>query len=55
VLVAVSHAEAMIAYLDFVHLLALTTWVESVDEVNALLPSHSGFWRWVGRHIRNAL
>lgn len=55
VLVAVSRAEAMIAYLDFVHLLALTTWVKHVDEVDALLPSHSGFWRWVGRHIRNAL
>jgi hypothetical protein len=55
VLIAVSRAEAMIAFLDFVHLLALTTWVEHVDEVDALLPRHSGFWRWVGRHIRNAL
>ena len=45
----------MVAYLDFVTILLTTTWVDNVDELDALIPQHSGFWRWVGRHIRNAL
>lgn len=54
-LYVVSGGPAMVAYLDFVTILMTTTWVDSVDELNELIPQHSGFWRWVGRHIRNAL
>jgi hypothetical protein len=55
VLVVVPRLEAMIAYLDFVYTMGLTTWVRDIQEVDALLPSHSGIRRWLGRHLRNAL
>jgi hypothetical protein len=55
VLFVVSQDAAMLAYFDFVYLMGLTTWVETVDQVNALLPPHSGVRRWIGRHLRNAL
>jgi hypothetical protein len=54
-LFAVSGSSAMAGYLDFVTLMGETTWVRSIEELTALIPAHSGFWRWVGRHIRIVL
>jgi phosphatidylserine/phosphatidylglycerophosphate/cardiolipin synthase-like enzyme len=54
-LYAVSGSSAMTAYLDFVALLSETTWVRTIEELGELIPPHSGFWRWVGRHIRIVL
>ena len=54
VLVLVARLRAMTAYLDFVSTMMLTTWVETLEELEALLPHKSGRARWVGRHLRNA-
>ena len=55
VVFVVSGINAMIGYLDFVGIMGLTTWVRDVEELNELIPAHSGFNRWLGRHLRNAL
>jgi hypothetical protein len=54
-LYAVSGSSAMVAYLDFVVLMGETTWISNIEELSELIPPHSGFWRWVGRHIRIGL
>jgi hypothetical protein len=51
----VSHMGAILGYLDFVGLMAQTTWVESAEEMEPLLPTQSERWRSIGRFIRNAL
>ena len=51
----VSHMGAMLGYLDFVGLFAHTTWVETIEEMEPLLPTQSDRWRRIGRFIRNAL
>ena len=51
----VSHTGAILGYLDFVGLMAATTWVESTEEMEPLLPTQSERWRSIGRFIRNAL
>jgi hypothetical protein len=53
--VCVAGAEAMIAYLDFVSILARTTWIESVEQVDELIPPQSGFKLWMSRFVKNAL
>jgi hypothetical protein len=55
VLVLVSGVHAMISYLDFFSLMSLTTWVESVEEVEKLLPRYGGFWYKIARYMKNAL
>jgi hypothetical protein len=55
VLFVVSDIYAMVAYLDFVDTMLLTTWVESVEELEELLPPYGGFWEWIGRYMKNAL
>ena len=55
VLVLVSGINAMISYLDFFSLMSLTTWVESVEEVEELLPRFGGFWYKIARYMKNAL
>ncbi len=55
VLYVVGRAWAMVAYLDFVSLVGQTTWVESVEELEELLPRYSGFWKWLGRYLKLAL
>ena len=54
VTVLVAGIRSMTAYLDFVTTLMLTTWVDTPEELDALLPHKSGRARWVGRHLRNA-
>ena len=51
----VSHMGAILGYLDFVGLMADTTWVETGEEMEPLLPRQSDRWRRIGRFIRNAL
>jgi hypothetical protein len=51
----VSDIYSMIGYLDFVNIIGLTTWVESIDELNELLPEYGGFWYKVGRYVKNAV
>ncbi|MGD9346051.1 MAG: hypothetical protein PVH84_09335 [Candidatus Aminicenantes bacterium] len=51
----ISHLASMIAYLDFIGLMGRTTWVESIEEMEELLPRFSGFWYKIGRYIKNAL
>jgi hypothetical protein len=53
VTVLVARLRSMTAYLDFVTTLMLTTWVDTPEELEALLPHKSGKARWVGRHLRN--
>ena len=55
VLVLVSGIFAMTSYLDFFSLLSSTTWVESVEEVERLLPRFGGFWYKISRYMKNAL
>jgi hypothetical protein len=55
VIYVVSYIEAMIAYLDFVGLMGRTTWVESVEQLEQLLPLFTGFMYNIGRYIKNAL
>ena len=51
----VSDVHSMHAYLDFVNILGVTTWVETVEELNELLPEYGGFWYKVGRYLKNAV
>ncbi|MBN1781092.1 hypothetical protein JW948_08220 [bacterium] len=49
------HSWAMIAYLDFVSLIGQTTWVDDVESLEALLPSHTHFWQRLGWYFKMAL
>ena len=51
--VLVAKERAMMAYLDFVSILMLTTWVDTEEELEEVLPHQSGKARWVGRYLRN--
>jgi len=55
VLVVVADATALIAYLDFASIFAKTEWIETVEELNELLPKQSSSTTWLSRFIRNAL
>jgi len=55
VLYVVAGHGTMIAYLDFLMLLGATTWVESVDELQKLMPAYGGFKEWLGRWIKDAV
>jgi len=55
VLFVVGRTWAMIAYLDFVSLIAQTTWVNDVQQLEELLPRHRGFWKWLGRYLKLAI
>jgi hypothetical protein len=54
-LMVVGRAWSLIGYLDFVSLAGQTTWLESQEELEALLPAQTGFWRWLGRFMKLAL
>lgn len=55
VLYVVSHINSLIAYLDFIGLMGRTTWVETTEEMEELLPRFTGFMYNIGRYIKNAL
>ena len=54
-LFVVGRTWAMVAYLDFVSLMAQTTWINDVQQLEELLPRHKGFWKWLGRYLKLAL
>jgi hypothetical protein len=54
VTVLVAKLRAMSAYLDLAGIMMLTTWVDSEDQLEELLPHKSGKMRWFGRYLRNA-
>jgi hypothetical protein len=51
----VSHLDSLIGYLDFLGLIGRTTWVETIEELEELMPRFTGFWYNIGRFIKNAL
>ena len=53
--VVVSGLYAMTAYFNFFYLVNVTTWVESVEELEAMLPPASFLIRILGRYSKNAL
>jgi hypothetical protein len=55
VLYVVARSGALLAYLDFLTILGLTTWVESVGELQELMPRYGGFKEWLGRWLKDAL
>jgi hypothetical protein len=55
VIYVVSHLDSMIAYLDFIGLMGRTTWVDTIEEMEELLPRFTGFMYNIGRYIKNAL
>jgi hypothetical protein len=55
VLYVVADSGTMLAYLDFLVLIGVTTWVESVEELRDLMPAYGGFKEWLGRWIKDAV
>ena len=55
VLFIISDVDAMIAFLDVVAMMSMVTWVESVEELEEILPSTEGFMHWVSRYIKRAV
>jgi hypothetical protein len=55
VLYLVSDTDALMAFLDFAGMLYLVTWIESQEELEELLPSPSGFLRWLSRYMKRAV
>jgi hypothetical protein len=53
--VIVAGTDALLAYIDFASIMARTTWIDSVDQLNELLPEKTGSARWISRFIKNAL
>jgi hypothetical protein len=51
----VGGAWALQAYLDFLMLSGVTTWVEHPDELERLHPPFSWVKRWMGRRLRRIL
>jgi hypothetical protein len=43
------------AFLDFVGIMYLVTWIESVEELEEVLPSSEGIKRWISRYIKRAV
>jgi hypothetical protein len=55
VTVLVAGEAALIAYLDFISILAKTRWIENIEQLNELLPAQKSTARWFSRFIKNAL
>jgi len=55
VLYVVGQRGAMLAYLDFLGIISTTTWVNSVEELEDLMPRYGGFKEWLGRWLKTAL
>ena len=51
----VSGLGSLTAYLNFMYIAGVTTWVESVEQLEEMLPSAHGFVRWFARWVKNAL
>jgi hypothetical protein len=55
VLYVVSELDAMISFMDFAAMMYMVTWVDSVEELEELLPTTEGFMQWVSRYMKRAL
>jgi len=53
--VVVSGLHAMTSYFNFFYFTSVTTWVESVEELEAMLPPANFLIRMLGRYAKNAL
>ncbi len=53
--VVVSGLHAMTSYFNFFYFTSVTTWVESVEELEAMLPPANFLIRMLGRYSKNAL
>lgn len=51
----VSHLNSLISYIDFIGLMGRTTWVDSIEQLEELMPRFTGFMYNIGRYIKNAL
>lgn len=51
----VSGYNSLVALVDLFFISATTTWVDNLDQLDALLPPESGWRRWLGRYIQKAL
>jgi hypothetical protein len=45
----------LIGYLDFIGLIGRTTWMDSIEQLEELMPRFTGFMYNIGRYIKNAL
>ncbi len=55
VLFLVSDYHALMAFMDFAALMYMVTWIDSLEELEELLPSPSGFQRWLSRYMKRAV
>jgi hypothetical protein len=55
VLFLVSDHDALMAFLDFAAMMYMVTWIESVKELEEVLPSTEGFKRWISRYMKRAV
>jgi phosphatidylserine/phosphatidylglycerophosphate/cardiolipin synthase-like enzyme len=55
VLFLVSGPDASMAFLDFVGMVYVVTWVDTVEELEEVLPSTEGIKRWISRYIKRAV
>jgi hypothetical protein len=53
--VIVAGQHAMIAFLDFLSIIGLTDWVESIEELETMLPRHGWLTREFARFVKYAL
>ena len=51
----VSGLGALTAYLNMMYVAGVTTWVESGEELETMLPPSNGLIRWFARAMKNAL
>jgi hypothetical protein len=51
----ISGYYSLIGVMDLFFMSASTTWVENIEDLDALLPPESGWRRWLGRYIQKAL
>jgi hypothetical protein len=53
--VVVAGSSALLAYLDFAGIMGKTIWVDTVEELNKLLPAQGSGTRGMARFVKNAL
>jgi hypothetical protein len=51
----ISGYYSLIGVIDLFFMSATTTWVDSIEGLDELLPPESGWRRWLGRYIQKAL
>ena len=51
----ISGYYSLIGVIDLFFMSATTTWVDTIEDLDELLPPESGWRRWLGRYIQKAL